>query len=200
MADIDSVKDLILFNGVNKKTRFEAVLAVLDSSLFVLFDELFTRGRYFDLGAEFVEICMQEVNGHRYEIESWRYERFLAKLYRLKLKMLDYKNEWGKYLSFTQWVLENFKAPYSLNLVYPIEPRYVYEDNGEKYVHFLYQDTPRYEIIRKKLEKQLAGKNVEHLKRHQQSELTDEYIASRMDSIVKFFAIANFDFNNKKWR
>lgn len=191
----DVKRFLIETNASKNKDRFNAVINVLDN-LFGLFESIFIRARYFELGLTFFDICQQELTENRDKIEDWIYERYQIDLILLKLHMLDYLNEWDEYIAYTHWIIENIKIPY-FNDVYSIEIRYKFYTSEDSKLHFLYQERYRYAIIKRKIKKRNEGKNVEHLKRHQQDRLTYEDIEYRCKIVQEFFFSMNYNIKFK---
>ena len=199
MDSLEEVELLALMNA--NAGQFEIVIKVLDTSLWLLFDQVFIRTRSYELGLDFVAICTDQVEKHKDEIEPWKYEDYQQRLIRLELKMLDYLNRIEEYLSYSDWVIENVQIFHQGDPQYKTSPRYLlgYAQEsgnliverlvaaGERKVHFLCTESHRYDIISRKLEKRNAGKNIEHLKRHQQDRLTEEEIARRYELLISFF-------------
>ena len=80
---------------------------------------------------------------------------------------------------------------YSIKNQYLAEDEYfvksiLYKDECYYYVHFLYSYKERYEIICRKQQKLDSGKNVEHLKRHQQRQLSEEELTNRYNEMIIF--------------
>lgn len=170
-----------------KKDKFPVVIDALDHYL-VLFKAVFVRARYFELGLTFYDICLQEIEANRDKIEDWKYDRYQEYLIDLKLEMLDYLNEWDEYIAFSNWVIENVKMPYTFNRPEYIDKRYFYNNDSDgEQIHFLLRQSDRYEIITRKIERRKCGKSIDHLKRHQQVELTYDQIEYRYNMVLQFF-------------
>lgn len=174
------------------ENRYDLVLSVLDTSLGLLFLEVFKNTRYYDLGLEFYYICQEEIQKHKDQIEPWKYDSYQEELISLKLEMLDCLNEWEEYISFTHEILDTVFIENRLNFFLKnVDERYIIKDkNGRRKIHFLCKYENRYDIIRRKIFRRNAGKSVEHLKKHQQSELTYEEIERRYKTVIDFFKLS----------
>lgn len=172
--------------------RFDLVISVLDTSLGLLFGEVFKSTRYYNLGLDFYYICQEEIQKHKEEIEPWKYNSYQEELISLKLEMLDCLNEWDEYISFTHEILDTIFIENRLNFfISDVDERYIIRSkNGKRKIHFLCKYETRYDIIRRKIFRRNAGKSVGHLKKHQQSELTYEEIERRYKTVVDFFKLS----------
>lgn len=166
--------------------RFCAVITALDVFPGLL-KEVFLKTRSYSLGLEFFDICYQEINQNRGKIEEWLFDRYREYLITLRLHMLDGLNMWQEYIDFSDWVIEIIKLPYRFNIISEPDEKYKYTDEYGEHIHFLYREKTKYDITLRKLQKQAAGKNVEHLKKHQADELSDEDIQNRYLTVLQFF-------------
>lgn len=191
MRDNNALSEIIIRHKDNRlpASSLDLVLSVLETPLSILFQDVFIRTRYFDLGLVFYDICQGELIPHKDQFEDWQFARHQRYLVTLKLKMLDYLNLWDEYLTFTHLALETMQYPYILNVTRPVDPIYFYiDEDGEQQIHFLYQQGIRYQQINRKVARRNAGKNTDHLLRHQQDELTDAEIERRYKVVVDFFS------------
>ncbi|MDK2801584.1 MAG: hypothetical protein PWQ70_3203 [Clostridiales bacterium] len=148
--------------------------------------EFFTYTRNYESGLDFADYCYSILEINKDKLTDKEFEQFDKLLITLRLSMLDYLNRWGEYISYYENILstKNYLLTYDKSRNDPDFNKYVvYEDERYKYVHFLYAVSHRYEIIKRKFNKWLNGKNVEHLKRHQQDRLSDTELQERIESI-----------------
>ena len=165
---------------------FTTVKMILSYPLWDYVSEFFTYIRNYEDGLDFVDYCYNVLEINRDKLTDKEFEHFDRTLIGLKLSMLDYLNRWGEYISYYENLLSenNYLLTYAKSRNDAEFNKYVvYEDNSYKYVHFLYVGSYRYKIIKRKFTKWLQGKNVEHLKRHQQDRLSENEIQERLDSI-----------------
>lgn len=168
------------------KDTYISVKALLSYPLCNFVNEFFTYTRNYESGLDFTDYCYRILEMNRDKLNDKEFECLDKILIRLRLSMLDYLNRWGEYISYYENILstKNYLLTYDKGRNDPDFNRYVvYEDKDYKYVHFLYVGSYRYEIIKRKFSKWLNGKNVEHLKRHQQDRLSDTELQERIESI-----------------
>jgi len=176
------------------RSRYEAVMTVFEKGLFSLFESIFIKTRSFDMGMEFFNICWEELHDHKSEMGGIFFRRYISYLIELRLKMLDYQNRWQDYINYTHEVIENYPFPQELNEnPFARDLFYIETPTGRKQ-HFLSWNQDRYDKTTRKIQRQEAGKSVEHLKRHQQAELSAEEIERRYKTIVYFFRVMNSSF------
>ncbi len=171
-----------------KKYRdpFTSIKAILSYPLWNYVPQFFTYTRNYESGLDFVDYCYSILENSKDKLTDKEFEQFDKLLITLRLSMLDYLNRWGEYISYYENILstKNYLLTYDKNRNNPDFNKYdVYEDERYKYVHFLYAVSHRYEIIKRKFNKWLNGKNVEHLKRHQQNKLSDTELQERIELI-----------------
>lgn len=173
----------------DKGSRFDLVISVLDTPLFILFEEIFKKARYYELGLDFFYICQDELQKNKEQIEDWVYDIYQADLISLKLEMLDYLNRWDEYISYTHEILDTLFIENRLNFyIDSVNKRYIIKDKkGRRRIHFLCKFENRYDIITRKIRRRNAGKSTAHLERHQQDRLSYEEIERRYKMVVDFF-------------
>lgn len=166
------------------KDPFVSVKAILCSSLWNYVGEFFICTRNYESGLDFIDYCYDILDLNREKLTDKEFEHFDRTLIGFKLAMLDYLNRWSEYISYYEELLKtkDYVSTYVKSRNDSEFNKFVmYEDNNYKYVHFLYLGNHRYEIIKRKFAKWLDGKNVEHLKRHQQDRLSDEELEERFN-------------------
>ena len=123
--------------------------------------QFFSRTRNAETELYFVDYCREIITYHRGEISEKEYRGYDHALIRYELSAYDRLNRWEEYIAFyEQAVSEGRLQSYSWD---------------------------RYPIICRKQKRLEAEKNVEHLKRHQQSGWTDEELDKRYAEMERLF-------------
>ena len=120
--------------------------------------EFFLRSREYEKGLEFISYAYAVMGVNIDNIPEQEYTRWEKQLTRMTLTLLDYMNSWEAYIDYYDQSLAS--KPY------------------------IQASKQRYEIIRRKLARQAAGKSVEHLKRHGRAMLTEEELNNRYAEII----------------
>ena len=169
------------------KDPFTACKLLLNYPLINFVSQYFSRMRNYEEGLDFVDYSYRIFELNKYKLSDKEFEDFDRKLINYRLSMLDGLNLWQEYISLYEDTLATKKYYYTYckSRNDPEFNKFVaYEDKNYKYVHFLYLSNRRYQIIKRKFDKWLKGKTVEHLKRHQQNRLTDNELQQRYEEII----------------
>ncbi len=194
--------NLDIFVQISKKklSSLEAMRTLMSCPYTDFVSELFLRTREYELGLDFLDICRNLLEEYIVDIPIEEAQNIEHHINFMELNFYDYLNQWQQYLDFFEYIfLEKRSKPYILT--YCFNPnqnaqerfgRYLlsYKSNG-LLVHQLYLHEDRRAIIKRKLTKQEFGKNVEHLKRHQKEQLSNEEYLKRIEEIKYFFACIN---------
>ncbi len=149
---------------------------------------LWTRNMEAQLG--FVDYCRQIVDYYRNDLSNEEYEQFDQELILYELTAYDYLNRWQEYIDLFEMTRagKDYTSTYMLYRNDPVFNSYVlHRDEHYQYVHFLYLSDSRYRTICRKLQREIAGKSVEHLKRHQRERLSNEERDSRQAEMARLF-------------
>jgi CRISPR/Cas system CMR-associated protein Cmr3 (group 5 of RAMP superfamily) len=139
--------------------KLELVRAVLTYPLINWTSQFFSRTRDGKAELYFVGYCRAVIKQRGDELSKEEVSNFDQKLLRYELNAYDLLNMWREYIDLHDIVVE-------------------------RYPDF---KTFRYDKILRKLERQKMGKSVEHLKKHQQSQLSDDELESRYMKMVELF-------------
>lgn len=175
-------------------------LDVNDKQIFKNFKQLFLNYRYTNT---FFEVICKTRN---YEYGLMLCDKFdhILELYKdcltnknyqsidkgiigLRLLCLDKSDRWFRYLDTFEKVFieKSYELTYSRDCEIERFGRfYKRSDRHSHFIHFLYMDEHRREIIKRKADRLVEGKSTDHLKHHPQSELTDEEIEQRYYEIL----------------
>jgi hypothetical protein len=153
---------LVTFSAITEHSDNLAVMRrLLTYPLIGWTSQYFSRVRDPEAELLFVKVCRGIMAFHSNEItekEYWEYDRVLLGY---ELSAYDHLNMWADYILLYEQAV-----------------------NDGRYQS---QSWDRYPIICRKQKRLEAGKGVEHLKRHQQSQLTDEELADRYAEMLRLF-------------
>ncbi len=175
----------------NQISEWDALIILLKYPMWNTVNSFFNRLRKFEEGLSFAEYSLDLVESNKEKLGKREFETYCTQLIFLKLNMMDCLNLWREYIEEYDRLLSDknyyFTYQYSLERNDPVFNKFIVkQDNRYKYVHFLYLQNYVYEKIKRKLDKWLKWKNVEHLKKHQRDELSDEEIVRRYEEIMYF--------------
>lgn len=180
--------NLNLYQYIKKYDNpFNVIKAILSYPINNWVNEYFLYTRDFEGGIFFVEYCYSVINYNYNHTPANKYEKWDIYLIMLKLNMLDHLNHWEKYIEYFDLVLTT--RPYRVRIYAQnskyINMRYIISEHGDfLYVHFLWVADRRYEIIKRKISRERAGKRIEHLKRQQACLLSEDEIKIRYETII----------------
>jgi len=138
----------------------------------------------------FVEYCRELLVQNQDKFSTEEHNDFEMKLIGFEFAAYDRLNWWDNYIHLFEETLKEtrYVLTYSPWRDDPVFNSYVLRrDRKYKYVHFLYLYDRRYKVICKKLRRAEEGKGTEHLKRHQQHQLSEEELNSRYDEMRILF-------------
>lgn len=157
-----------------------------------LIPQYFERTRDFENGLRFVECCSALLLSSGGTIPEREAVRIRGQLCTLELSMLDHLNRWEEYLSRFEELLvcEELLCTYAPRCAPDRFGRYLLgrDASGALLVHQLYLQEPRRRLIERKLDRLAAGKQVEHLKCHQQERLTPDELSDRYEQLERIFS------------
>lgn len=152
----------------------------------------FYNTREFEVGLTFVDICRDLLNKYTADIPFIEAQHIEYDITFMKLNLYDYLNQWQQYLDFFEYIFLEKRSKLYIATYYS-DPnqdakerfgRYLFSCNyNELQVHKLFLHEDRRAIIERKLIRQKLGKNVEHLKRHQKEQLSDEDYLKRIEEM-----------------
>lgn len=187
-----------LFSQFNKKklSPLEIMRTLMSYPYVNFIAQAFHRIREYDLGLDFVDICRDLLCKYVSDIPVEEAQRIESDITFMELSFYDFLNQWQQYLDFFEYVFLK-KRTASYITTYCPDPkqnaqerfgRYLLDqDNKTLKVHKLYLLDNRRAIIKRKLVKQEFGKNVEHLKRHQKEQLSNEEYLKRTEEMKCLF-------------
>lgn len=155
-------------------------------SMYGFFNQLVSATREYERCLDFTNWALSVLQSRKNELTLNEYEILDKSLIVMKLDMLDYTNQWRKYLDFFKEMRQSRHYLHQWNQWYDGQrfDEFVVKSDGKRYwVHFLYRRAERESTILRKYERQIAGKSTEHLKRHPKSNLTDDEIVERYTHI-----------------
>lgn len=159
--------------------------------------EIFVQTRNYESALDFIRYASHMITTYKNSLSEKEFQDFDRNLISFHLCMLDCTNKWEEYIQLFEKMLyeRRYVLTYSKTRDDPEFNKFVlYQDRNCKYVHFLYLSNYRYELIKRKYQKLLAGKNVEHLKKHPQSKLSNTEIQERYERVLHFIKL---DIRNK---
>lgn len=174
--------------------KLQLINKLLSYPMINFVSQFFTRTRNYWLFLDFTENCKKIINYYndQNKISQERYEELDRILIGYELASYDYLNLWNLYIQmYNELKNKRYIDKYSIKNQYLAEDEdfvksILYKDECYYYVHFLYSYKERYEIIYRKQQKLDAGKNIEHLKRHQQEQLSENELTERYNEMVSF--------------
>ena len=186
------------FSQINKKnlSPLEAMRILMSYPFNGFTSEFFHNTREYESGLVFVDICRDLLNDYAADIPTDEAQQIECAITFMELSFYDYLNQWQQYLDFFEHIfLEKRSAPfiatYCLNPNQNAQERFgrylLGHDNKRYKVHKLYLQEDRRAVIKRKLIKQEFGKNVEHLKRHQKDQLSNEEYLQRVKEMNYLF-------------
>ncbi len=192
---IKSQDFIFKFNSIySNADKFQVVDKLLSYPMINFINQFFSRTRNYWLCLNFVDICREIIEHYKSigYVSSKRYEELDRIQIGYELNSYDHLNLWDLYIQ----MYEELKNKKYINK-YPVTNQYLsenqdflknvlYKDDQFFYVHFLYTYKKRYEIICRKQQKLDAGKNVKHLMRHQQEQLSEQELNDRYNEMVSF--------------
>lgn len=141
--------------------NLKTLRALLNYPLIGWVSQYFSRTRSAEAKLGFAELCREIITYHRQEISDEEYERYDRVLLGYELSAYDRLNRWRDYIAlYEQAVSAGRLRAYSWD---------------------------RYPISCRKQARAEAGKSVEHLKRHQQSRLSEKELLERHDEMDRLF-------------
>lgn len=143
--------------------------------------------RYYREGLEFVDRLTELNERFRQssELTKEEYERIDRYLIEFRLQLYDKLDWWPEYIEY----FDKMREEKSYTKRYILQKQGVDDyllriDERFKYVHFLYGQSHRYELIKKKLKRLREGKKVGNLYHHSQFELPEEEVRARFEFIL----------------
>lgn len=186
---MDFVKQLTIYEGHQRSLddKLKYFKALLSYPYWNRACKLIIYTRHYEQGFLFVEHMMKLLNSFKNRLSAAEYEEFDINLIFLYLDIMDKSDRWMRYVEYFNEV--RIEKPYSVTYSISEPPErfgdFLLRSNEEgHHVHFLISIRPRYEVIKKKIERLKNGAQVNYLKHHPQSELSDEEIARRFDHIL----------------
>lgn len=150
--------------------------------------EIIRRTRDYEYGLLLCDRFDYILEIHKHSLSNKSYENIDQDIIGLRLMCLDKSDRWFGYLDYFERVFleKKYEMTYSLDCDTERFGRYYRRsDYHLHYIHFLYNDDDRREIIQRKADRQVDGKSTTHLKHRPQSELTDNEIYSRYYEVLK---------------
>ncbi len=186
------------FSQINKKnlSPLEAMRILMSYPFNGFASQFFHYTREYESGLVFVDICRDLLNDYVADIPTEEAQQIERDITFMELSFYDYLNQWQQYLDYFEYIfLEKRSAPY-IATYFPNPNQNAQErfgryllghDNKGHRVHELYLQENRRVVIKRKLIKQEFGKNVEHLKRHQKEQLSNEEYLKRIKEMSYLF-------------
>lgn len=157
-----------------------------------LIPQYFERTRDFENGLRFVECCSALLLSSGGAIPEREAAGIRGQLCALEFSMLDHLNRWEEYLSRFEELLvrEELLCTYAPSCAPDRFGRYLLgrDAGGALLVHQLYLQEPRRRLVERKLARRAAGKQVEHLKRHQRERLAPDELSDRYEELEHLFS------------
>ena len=185
-----------IFSTIEPSPSPAQALRILFSDPYVhLVPRLFSRTRDFALGLDFVKRCRAILELYTTAIPEKEALQIEYNLTFLELSCLDYLNRWEEYLDLFEKYFREKRTPNYIsryeknNRVKQTDSerfgRYLlgYDDSGYALVHSFIIIDHRRAVIKRKQLRLYEGKNVEHLKRHQQEQLSLEELDRRYEEM-----------------
>lgn len=190
--------ELSIFTQIDRKksTPLQAMRLLMSYPFVNFVSQFFSRTREYELGLDFVDICRDLLDKHAADIPLIEAQRIEKDITFLELSFYDDLNLWQKYLDFFEYIFLKKRTPsyiatYAPNPSQNAQERFgrylLYHDNEGLKVHELYLFERRRALIKRKLIKQEFGKNVEHLKRHQKEQLSNDEYLKRLQEMQNLF-------------
>lgn len=173
---------------ITKKDIVDTIRDAYKLHIFYVIMNGYRRTRNYEYGLVLAEILLATLEDKRNEITNTEYRRWRPDFISFKLDMLDRLNYWSEYIEYFKKVRKttDFFGLYCQNPDTAPDRFGSYllgYDGKYQHVHFLYLHHRRYEIIKRKHNKMLQGKDVEHLRCNQQDRLTDKEIEHRIRTV-----------------
>ncbi len=190
--------ELSIFAQIDKKklSPLQAMRLLMSYPYTNFVSQFFARTREYETGLDFVDICRDLLEKHTDDIPVIEAQRIEKDITFLELSFYDALNLWQKYLNFFEYIFLEKRTPSYIATYFPDPKQNAQErfgryllghDNEGLKVHKLYLCEDRRAIIKRKLIKQEFGKNVEHLKRHQKDQLSNEEYLKRIQEMHNLF-------------
>ena len=170
----------------------EHIKKVLSAPLSGWIKKYFIRTRNYELGIYFVGTCRMLIGICSSSFSHSEYIDFDVTLTYMYLDMLDYANQWYKYVQEFDFCRKNkqyalaYQKGRKKGIGYESNEAdnffsYVMEETPYAYkVHFLYVCSHRYSIIKRKIARYESGSPVGNLMRHSQDLLSDDEFEQRL--------------------
>jgi hypothetical protein len=180
-----------LFTVLRRYTRsgdqIDIIRAVFENSLYIFIVDYFKQVREFENGLVTADEALRIIEAadgiSETERVYWTQEFIL-----MRLIMLDYINSWKEYVTYFESrlaVKKDSVYPWPFQPADMVPEIYImFIDEAGAHVHFLWLADARYRIIKRKFEKFIHGKNVEHLKRHQRDRLPPGAVGQGGEALV----------------
>lgn len=152
----------------------------------------FTITRDFSSCLYFVDYCYSIIENNLNVISESEFEKLDKHLIWYRLFALDHLNYWETYLAFFEETLreKGYFITYDKNCKPEDFGQYfkgVSDENQKLLIHFLYNEDYRYQIIKRKRERQLQGKKLGNVYRHQKDQLSEEEQKRRLNELLQLF-------------
>nr|WP_300838933.1 hypothetical protein [uncultured Acetatifactor sp.] len=190
--------ELSIFTQIDRKklSPLQAMRLLMSYPYINFVSQFFSRTREYETGLAFVDTCRHLLDKYAADIPVIEAQRIEKDITFMELSFYDALNLWQRYLDFFEHIfLEKRTQPY-IAAYFP-NPKENAEERFGRYllgrdskglqVHKLYLHEHRRAIIKRKLVRQEFGKNVEHLKRHQKEQLSDEEYLKRVQEMKNLF-------------
>ncbi|MCM0626485.1 hypothetical protein M5J14_18480 [Lysinibacillus sp. OL1_EC] len=178
-----------------------------DGDLLTKFKKLFLEYEYYSLFLQMIdktrnhETCLlicdnfeNILHTNRDEFSSKEFDSIDQKIIKLRLHCLDKTDRWNKYVEYFDYIFKTktYFSEYSIDSDIERFGRF-YIKTIRKYhhVHFLYNDSYRYDVIQRKIAKSLKSDKLGNLRHHPQSDLSDEEIERRYNEVIKWANMLN---------
>lgn len=169
--------------------RLEMLHVLLSYPLINYLHQFFNSTRSWDVELNFVQYCRKIISKNIGKLTEKEIEDFDKSLIYCEFNALDRLNFWDEYIFlFNHYLKEKqYSVCYCRFRSDPVFDSYIlYQDDTNKYVHFLYLTHRRYETICRKQKRLLDGKSTEYLKRHQKLQLNDNDLKERYEYMSQF--------------
>jgi hypothetical protein len=177
----------------------KSLLSALDYPVWNYITQTFDYTRAYDQALLFSTNLLKELERQKEKIPPKEYNRHLCHIYGFLLKNLDKLDRWEDYLELWDKILLNIKA----GTKYVKEKRhqegieaYIMQEEHEYiYVHFLWSQKHRKEVIERKIAKKKSGRRFSNVLHERQNDLTAEEVRERLEWIINFRTTGVYDFN-----
>jgi hypothetical protein len=164
---------------------FRAFNALLSENYWWLVHRLFIETRNYEDGLIFVDFLLGLNDKYKCKLTLDKYTAFEARIIELKLILLDKADRWAAYIYLYESLLNDREKIYKHKPFATIDPC----DKRIKLTSVLSLQHRRYQLIKKKLKREMQGWKTGNLKHHPQSELSDEQIAMCIEWVRNEFNI-----------